>query len=366
MAIPLYLGGFLLSVLACVVLVNGSVAPLTRRRRHIDAAASSSSVIHLRRAHRPRLPSVSVVIPALNEGDNVAWVLTHLPRWVSEVVLVDGLSVDHTEIAARDLMPSLVVVHQPTPGKGAALRAGFAAASGEIIVMIDADGSTNPGEMRRFVDALQDGADFVKGSRALPGGGSEDWTRLRRAGNRGFVLLANLLYGSEFTDICYGYCAFWRRSLNALALTTDGFEIETQLALNAVKAGLRIREVPSFELERRSGVSNLNAYRDGIRVLLTLMDERVGRDSRGAAEQAQIFLKRVELASPGSDQWVPAGRDLRRNDRRVLDRVPSGYTGPECRKADRRSRPRETVVVYRVIERPVEREETALAVSRVA
>jgi glycosyltransferase involved in cell wall biosynthesis len=222
----------------------------------------------------PRAHTVSVVIPALNEVGSLAWVLEQLPTWVSEVVLVDGLSTDGTEALARAVRPDVVVVHQPQLGKGAALRAGFAAASGDIVVMIDADGSTDPREMARFVEALVAGADFVKGSRHIETGGSADFTRIRSAGNRGFVTLANLLYRSHFTDLCYGYCAFWRHHLDALALSADGFEIETQLVLNAVKVGLQIEEVPSFELERRAGTSNLNAFRDGKRVLRTLLSER--------------------------------------------------------------------------------------------
>src|SRR5436305_251973 len=147
--------------------------------------------------------SVSVVIPALNEADCIGWVLERVPGWVSEVVLVDGRSTDATEVVARNLLTDLVVVHQPVPGKGAALRAGFAAASGEIIVMLDADGSTNPAELGRFVKALHGGAGFVKGSRHLPEGGSADLTLLRSVGNRALVRLTNLFHGSKFTDLCY-------------------------------------------------------------------------------------------------------------------------------------------------------------------
>jgi cellulose synthase/poly-beta-1,6-N-acetylglucosamine synthase-like glycosyltransferase len=116
-------------------------------------------------------PTVSVIIPTLNEEGSLAWVLENLPPWVDEVVLVDGLSTDATELLARRLRPDARIVHQHRRGKGAALRAGFAAASGDIIVMIDADGSTDPREMGRFVGALKDGADFVKGSRHTDGGG---------------------------------------------------------------------------------------------------------------------------------------------------------------------------------------------------
>jgi glycosyltransferase involved in cell wall biosynthesis len=219
--------------------------------------------------------SVTVVIPALNEAPNIGWVLDRIPPWVSEVLLVDGLSTDGTVQIARKHRTDIVVVEERSRGKGAALRAGFAAASSEIIVMIDADGSTNPAEMIRFVYALLSGADFVKGSRDMAGGGSVDITRLRELGNRFFVGLVNLLHNREFTDLCYGYCAFWKRDLQALALRADGFDIEAELVLNARRAGLEIVEVPSLELERRAGTSNLNTWRDGLWVLRRIVAEHL-------------------------------------------------------------------------------------------
>jgi glycosyltransferase involved in cell wall biosynthesis len=264
---------------------------------------------------------------------------------VDEVVLVDGLSTDATELLARRLRPDARIVHQLRKGKGAALRAGFAAATGDIIVMIDADGSTDPREMGRFVGALKDGADFVKGSRHTDGGGSADFTRLRSLGNKTFVVMSNVLYGSRFTDICYGYCAFWREHVPALALTADGFEIETQLVLGAIKAGLEIREVPSFELERRAGTSNLNAVSDGLRVLRTMLGQG---DRRG---DAQFTLEEFDLPVWPTDQ-LPEEGERRRVDRRKLDAEASGYTGPERRKGERR-RSVGTVVAYRTVyERP--------------
>jgi glycosyltransferase involved in cell wall biosynthesis len=298
-------------------------------------------------------PTVSVVVPALNEEDGIDWVLQHIPSWVHEVVLVDGLSTDLTEAVARTMRPDIVVVHQRQRGKGAALRAGFAAASGDIVAMMDADGSTDPRELGRFVDALEAGADFVKGSRHLDGGGSVDLTPFRHMGNRGFVLLANVLCRSQFTDLCYGYCAFWRRHVDVLALTADGFEIETQLVLNAVAAGLDIDEVPSFELARRAGTSNLNALRDGRRVLKTLVTHRPGRSSRAEAKSPQIELLERKVAPPGSDSWLPAGHDRRRGERRGLKRDASGHLGIERRNQERRQHAHSTATVY-VVATPLE------------
>ena len=292
-------------------------------------------------------PSVSVVIPTLNEEGSLSWVLENLPARVDEVVLVDGLSTDATELLARRMRPDAVIVHQHRRGKGAALRAGFAAATGDIIVMIDADGSTDPREMGRFVSALEDGADFVKGSRHMKEGGSADFTRLRSLGNKAFVLTANLLYGSRFTDLCYGYCAFWRHHVPALALTADGFEIETQLVLGAIKAGLEIREVPSFELERRAGTSNLNAVSDGLRVLRTMLGQG---DLRRDGDGAHFILRKIHLPVWSTDR-VPSEGERRRVDRRRFDRT-AFYSGPEQRRGERRDTIG-TVVAYRAEYEPI-------------
>jgi glycosyltransferase involved in cell wall biosynthesis len=219
-------------------------------------------------------PRVSVVIPTLNEERNVGWVLERLPDVVDEVILVDGRSTDDTVAVARSVRPDVRVVLETTPGKGAALRAGFAAAHGEYVVMIDADGSMDPAEIVRFVDALQSGCDFVKGSRFAPGGGTADMSTIRRLGNGALRGAVNLLYRTDFTDLCYGFIGFRRDRLAALRLASQGFEIETEMIARAVVASLRIAEVASFEAERRHGESHLSAWRDGRRALRTLLHER--------------------------------------------------------------------------------------------
>ncbi|WP_157248670.1 glycosyltransferase family 2 protein [Nonomuraea typhae] len=218
--------------------------------------------------------SVTVVVPAMNEAENLPHVFATLPSWIDEVILVDGNSTDDTVAVARRLRPDLRVVTQTGRGKGNALIAGFAAAKGDIIVMIDADGSTDGREIGAFVQALVEGADFAKGSRYVPGGGSSDISPLRSLGNRTLTGLTNLLYGTRYTDLCYGYNAFWARHLDAMALDCDGFEIETLMNVRAAQAGLLIQEVPSHEHCRIHGESNLHAVRDGWRVLKTILRER--------------------------------------------------------------------------------------------
>jgi glycosyltransferase involved in cell wall biosynthesis len=219
-------------------------------------------------------PTVSVIIPALNEAQNLPLVLPLVPKGVYEVILVDGHSTDGTVEVARRILPDIRVVQQQGRGKGSALRSGFSAARGDIVVMLDADGSTDPREIPSFVAALVAGADFVKGSRFLPGGGTSDMQLYRKLGNWSFVAMVRLLFGGRFTDLCYGYNAFWRRVLPMLHLDGEGFEIETMMNVRALKAGLLVAEVPSFESERIHGVSNLRTIPDGMRVLRTIFRER--------------------------------------------------------------------------------------------
>lgn len=220
-------------------------------------------------------PRISVIIPARNEANNLPHVLPHVPSFVSEIILVDGHSTDDTIAVARRIAPSIRVVHQTGRGKGDALRCGFDASTGDIVVMIDADGSTDPREIPQFVRALLAGADFVKGSRFLTGGGSADLTRIRRLGNLGLNLTVNVLFGSRFTDLCYGYNAFWKDCLQCFVIDCSGFEVETLMNVRARKARLRIVEVPSYEHSRIYGESNLHAVRDGLRVLRTICAERL-------------------------------------------------------------------------------------------
>ncbi len=222
------------------------------------------------------LARTSVIIPTLNEEGNIARLAADLPAGLHEVIFVDGLSSDGTIDAIQTLCPNARVVHQTERGKGAALRAGFAAATGDIIAMVDADGSTQLCELGAFVDVLGAGADVAKGSRYLTGGGSDDLTPIRSLGNRSITGMVNALWGTSYTDTCYGYMAFWRRHLDVLMPECDGFEVETYLSLKATMHGLAVAEVESWERTRWSGESNLHAGRDGVRIARTILKEWVG------------------------------------------------------------------------------------------
>jgi glycosyltransferase involved in cell wall biosynthesis len=221
-----------------------------------------------------KCPRIGVVIPTHNEAQNLYYILPDIPSIVSEVILVDGHSTDDTIVVAQQLLPAIRIVRQVGRGKGDALRLGFAVSTSDIIVTLDADGSTDPTEIPRFIEALRQGYDFAKGSRFLEGGGSTDITPLRRLGNYWLCRLVNLLFRRRFSDLCYGYNAFWRYCLDYLEIDSNGFEVETQMSLRMHKAGLKIAEVPSLEHPRIYGQSHLRTFHDGWCVLKTILKER--------------------------------------------------------------------------------------------
>lgn len=268
--------------------------PRTELGRHPEGRLGSGEPARLSWAAAEPL-GVTVVIPAMNEERNIDWVLRRLPSTVTEVILVDGNSTDDTVRAAQRVRPDIRVLTQHSRGKGAALALGLMAAQGDVVVMIDADGSMDPAEIPAMLGALLAGADVVKGSRAAAGGGSHDLSFLRRSGNFGLTQLANLLYGERWRELCYGYAAFWCDVLPALNVAEiaaptasngrhsrtrkagapygHGFEIEAILFCRSARAGLRVAEVFSFEHPRREGESNLSTWRDGWRVLRAITRE---------------------------------------------------------------------------------------------
>jgi glycosyltransferase involved in cell wall biosynthesis len=241
----------------------------------VSSLDSVQTSLSRRPRSRPRSsladPTVSLVIPVRNEARNIGWVLEQIADEATEIIVVDGDSTDVTLVTARRSRPDIRVVPQQGPGKGSALRTGFLAATGDIIVMMDADGSMSPAEIPHYVHFIANGYDFVKGSRFISGGSSLDITWFRQFGNWFLLKVFNSLYHGHLTDLCYGFCAFDRRYLEHLHLSATGFEIEAEMTVRAMQAGLRIAEVPSVELPRRSGASNLHAIRDGIRVLRTVL-----------------------------------------------------------------------------------------------
>ncbi len=285
---------------------------------------------------RTAAPRVSVVIPTYNEARNLPHVFSRLPADLHEVVVVDGRSVDDTIEVARTLRPDVRIVRQNRRGKGNAMACGFAAVTGDIVVMLDADGSADGQEIERFVAALTAGADFAKGTRFAGDGGSSDITGLRAWGNRWLNRIANVLFGTRYTDLCYGYNAFWTHCLPSLDLDAgtecgdvqrwgDGFEIETIINTRMAKAGMQITEVPSYEHPRLHGTSNLDTWRDGFRVLRALVVERCnGRGRAVLADVGRLFPRQSETLGGTARIGTPAARHeeaLERSRQRPVTRL---------------------------------------------
>jgi glycosyltransferase involved in cell wall biosynthesis len=156
------------------------------------------------------------------------------------------------------------------------MRQGFASAhTGDIIVMMDADGSNRPEEIPLLIEAVVNGADIAKGSRFLRGGGSADLTRVRKIGNKLFISMANLFWSGQYTDLCYGFLAFRKEALTQLAplLESVHFQLETEICIKSRKLGLKVVEVPSNELKRRHGNSKLRGVNDSISIAKTVCRE---------------------------------------------------------------------------------------------
>ena len=286
---------------------------------------------------RPSNPRVSVIVPAKNEAKNILEILPYLKEFY-EVIVVLSEADQESVAAAHAALPSAKVIYQTRKGKGNALACGFAEVTGDAVVMYDVDGSADPHEIPRFIRALTDGADLAKGSRFCPGGGSEDITPVRAFGNRGLNIVASVLTRTRFTDLCYGYNAFWKDQLYMLDLPDtendspemlrgDGFEIEALIIGRFALSGAAITEVPSFEFRRYHGRTNLNTFRDGYRVLNTILQDR-----RYARQIRQLARRRNTSGSlePHRPGWM-------KDD--VLSRHVRRPTAFDSRKFATRNRP---------------------------
>jgi glycosyltransferase involved in cell wall biosynthesis len=218
-------------------------------------------------------PKVSVIICALNEEPNLPKVLPRIPDWVQEVILVDGHSTDKTVTVAKDLLPSIHVLYQPGRGKDDAMKYGFRKASGDLLVTLDADGSTDPLQIIEFVSALLSGYDFVKGSRFLKE--TPVMPLHRKMGNKLLVLFTNLLFNTRYTDVCCGYNAFWKKCLKTIDLPDNQFDYEPVLLAKIRKAGLKVAEVQCKDFGRMNGNSKLPMSTQGLKAVVAILHQRL-------------------------------------------------------------------------------------------
>jgi len=214
----------------------------------------------------------------LNEEENLCATLADLEKFLKdygceyEIIVVDGHSQDRTVEVAKEFGARIIY---DEGGKGSALRKGMGSAKYEMIVAMDADQSNEPKEIELMLEALRHGFDICMGSRFMQGGGTGDMPVYRRLGNKFFVFLVNLFWGTSYSDLCYGYRALTRKALEKLNLTAKGFVIETEISIEAARKGLRILEIPSFEKVRRYGKGKLTTFGDGWRIFRKILKEKI-------------------------------------------------------------------------------------------
>lgn len=220
-------------------------------------------------------PKITALICTLNEEKNLPRMMPYIPSWVDEVLIVDGYSKDNTIQVAKKIRSDCRVIYQPGKGKGDALRYGIEEAIGDIIVTLDADGTTDPRDMDKFVEPLLKGYDFTKGSR-FGLGRPKDKPTHRIFGNWVIVTTANILYLRRYTDLCSGYNAFWKKAFKKINFfSQDGYEDEPLINVRAIKAGLKILEVPHWDNGRIYGETNAPSFRQGFKAIKTVIRERL-------------------------------------------------------------------------------------------
>lgn len=220
---------------------------------------------------------VSVIIPAMNEEDTIGQVLEDLnrvipslPAYDFEVIVVDDHSTDRTAAIAKSL-GAKVVANQRSGGKGHALRAGFEAASGEYLMMLDADYSHRPEDIPEFLAAMKGDAGLIIGSRVF--GGSEEYTHVRALGNVFLSAAFGLATGRYLSDALNGFKLFRREVFTECQYTSRNFEIEIEIIANTLRRGYRVREVISHERARAGGEMKSRVIRHGTRFLLRIIWE---------------------------------------------------------------------------------------------
>lgn len=213
---------------------------------------------------------VSIVIPTLNEEKNLPYVLKEIPDSIDEVIIVDGHSKDKTVEIAKQFKAKVIY---DDVGKGSALMKGMEEAKGDIIITMDADYSNRINEINLLIEAIKLGYDIAMGSRFITGGGTADMPWIRRFGNKMFVTMVNVLWHTNYSDLCYGYRSFRKEIIPKLKLKSSGFGIETEISIRAAKIKARVIEIPSFEKPRLHGNGNLRTFRDGWLILKTIFHE---------------------------------------------------------------------------------------------
>lgn len=216
---------------------------------------------------------VSLLIPTKNEEGCIGRVLREVPRGiVNEIIIIDGHSTDNTTVEVKaNIRSSDKLIKQKGSGYGSAFLQGLKMVTGDVIVMMDADGSHNPRDIVNIINKFKQGYEYVMATRYAKGGHSEDDTLIRFLGNKIFTFLTNIIHGTNVTDSLYLFTAISRKGLEKLHLTSLGFEFCTEIIVKAHKANLKFGEVPVVERARFAGKSKVNSFKHGLKILSIIL-----------------------------------------------------------------------------------------------
>jgi glycosyltransferase involved in cell wall biosynthesis len=219
---------------------------------------------------------VSIIIPAFNEEKTVGTVIRDTSEIMDgyglpyEIIVVNDGSTDNTEIVATSTFKATVFSNEPNRGKGYCLKRALQHARGDIIVTLDSDGEHKPKEIPDLITPLFEGNDIVSGSRFL-GNRPDVTTKLNQVGNFLFNTAIIALTGRQITDSQTGFRAMKRAVVDKLNLQSNGYEIETEIAVKTLRNGFNFKEVPVTIERRKYSESKIKIFSDGKKILSTII-----------------------------------------------------------------------------------------------
>jgi len=213
---------------------------------------------------------VSLVIPTRNEASSLERTVREIPAGsVDEIIVSDGHSTDGTLEVARSL--GCIAIIQEGKGYGLGIRTGIKKAKGDVIIIMDADGSANPADIPKLVQKVKEGYDVGWASRYINRGKTADDTWLRYFGNKFFTFLTGFIHGLKVADILYMFAAFRKEIIDKIELESPGFEFCIELPVKAHKIGARFGEVSCIERKRMGDETKVNDLIDGYKILKSIL-----------------------------------------------------------------------------------------------
>lgn len=217
---------------------------------------------------------ISVIIPTRNEAGCIGRVLKEIPnKIVDEIIIIDGHSTDSTKQEAQAYLRKGKdkFIFQKKKGFGNALQQALSAARGDILIILNGDGSQDPKDIPKLVKKIKEGNEYVMASRYAKGARSDDDTIIRFIGNRSLTFFTNMLHRTHVSDSLFFYTAITRNGFKKLHLTSPNFEYCIEMLIKAKKAGLKFAEVPVIERSRFAGKSKVSALPTGWKILKVIL-----------------------------------------------------------------------------------------------